>query len=121
MLLVDDHAFVRDSVTAFMQASPAIEVVGACADGAEAVRAFRELRPDVVLMDLSMPVMDGVEATRQVLAIDPDACVVLFTSAPLTRGIDAALAAGALACIQKDADPKDIVESVLAAARGSAT
>jgi DNA-binding NarL/FixJ family response regulator len=119
VLVVDDHDFVRESVTALLRLNPEIDVVGACADGAAAVRTFEALRPDVVLMDLSMPVMGGVEATRQLLSIDPDACVVVLTSARLTRDLDAAMAAGAIACIHKDADPKDIVEGVLAAARGS--
>jgi DNA-binding NarL/FixJ family response regulator len=116
VLVVDDHGLVREAVTDLLNAHPAIEVVGQCSDGLQAVQAYPLLRPDLVLMDLSMPVLDGVAATRRLRAIDERACVVLFTSAHLSRTIEEAMAAGAVACVHKDADSKDLVEAVLSAA-----
>ncbi len=116
VLVVDDHELVRDTASAVLRANPRIEVVGACPSAADALQVFRSLRPDVVLMDLSMPGMGGAVATRELRAIDPSACVVVFTSARLSRDLDEAMAAGAVACVSKDADQTVLVGTVIAAA-----
>jgi DNA-binding NarL/FixJ family response regulator len=118
VLLVDDHALVRGALAGLLDAEPDLTVVGAAANGAEAVTLVTADPPDVVLMDLSMPVLDGVEATRQILARAPDVQVlVLTTFSDRTRVADA-LAAGAIGYLLKDAEPADVVAGVRAAARG---
>jgi DNA-binding NarL/FixJ family response regulator len=116
VLVVDDHDLVRDTVSAVLRAHAGIDVVGACASGLQAVELFRILRPDVVVMDLSMPGMGGVEATRQLRLLDANASVVVLTSARFSRDIDAALDAGALTYVTKDAHYSEIVRAVVAAA-----
>lgn len=118
LLVVDDHDLVRDMVVAALRRHAGMEVVGACADGQQAVHAFRTLRPDVVVMDLSMPVMSGADATRELLAVDPSARVVVLTSSHVGRDIGHALAAGALAWVHKDAGQDALVRAVTAAATG---
>jgi DNA-binding NarL/FixJ family response regulator len=112
VLVVDDHAFVRDSVIAALEGTTDLAVVGSCADGQQAIEELARVRPDVILMDLSMPVLDGVEATRRIVAQDPGARIVIFTSAAGDRRITEALAAGAVECIYKDADIPAMVDTV---------
>ena len=121
VVLVDDHALVRRGLEQLLGADPDIEVVGTAADGVEAVRIVAETSPDVVLMDLQMPELDGVEATRKIVgeaeADDPPQVVVL-TSFSDTERIVAALDAGAVGYLLKDTEPEDLLEGVRAAARG---
>jgi DNA-binding NarL/FixJ family response regulator len=116
VLVVDDHELVRDTVSAVLRAHPRIDAVDICSSAYEALHLFRAERPDVVLMDLSMPGMGGAQATRELRAIDPTACVVVFTSARLSRDLDEAMSAGAVACVSKDADQAELVRTVIAAA-----
>ena len=116
VLVVDDHELIRDVVSATLRASGHIDVVGACGDGRLAIQEFEALLPDVVLMDLSMPTMGGVDATRELRRIDPEARVVILTSARVSRELDDAFAVGALACVFKDDDPADLISAVLSAA-----
>ncbi|MBA2444354.1 MAG: response regulator transcription factor [Nocardioidaceae bacterium] len=118
VVLVDDHAMVRHGLHQLLAAEPGIEVVGAAADGAQAVTVVLETRPDVVLMDLQMPVMDGVTATREILARVMDVQVVVLTSFSDRERIVAAIDAGAVGYLLKDAEPEDLLEGVRAAARG---
>jgi len=118
VLVVDDHAVVREGLELLLGRFDGIECVGTAADGAEAVEAARALRPDVVLMDLSMPGMDGVEATRQVTAETPaPAVVVLTTFADRSHVIDA-VDAGAVGYLLKDSGPDQLESGIRAAARG---
>jgi len=120
VLLVDDHALVRAGLAALLGSAERIEVVGAAADGREGVDLAVQLQPDVVLMDLSMPVMDGLAATRLIRQALPSSQVVVLTSfADHHRGVQA-LAAGAVAYLLKDCDPTDIIAAVRAAAGGRA-
>jgi DNA-binding NarL/FixJ family response regulator len=118
VLLADDHDVVRRGLTALLEGAGDISVVGAAADGAEAVTLSLEHTPDVVLMDLSMPGVDGVEATRRVVAERPDARVVILTSFSDRERILDALDAGAVGYLLKDAEPDELLRGVRAAARG---
>jgi DNA-binding NarL/FixJ family response regulator len=118
IVLVDDHAVVRTGLAQLLDGSEGIEVVGAAATGAEAVVVVRDTRPDVVLMDLQMPEMDGVAATRRLLAETPGTQVLVLTSYSDAERIVAALDAGAVGYLLKDADPEEIISGVRAVSRG---
>ena len=118
VVIADDHAVVREGLAMLMGNRPDIDVVGQAADGAEAVAVARDNAPDVVLMDLSMPVLDGVAATRQLYEELPGiAVVVLTTFADSDRVLDS-LEAGAVGYLMKDSPPGDIIAGVVAAANG---
>lgn len=118
VLVVDDHAVVRDGLELLLERFGSVTCVGAAADGAEAVALAAELRPDVVLMDLSMPVMDGIEATRHIVEAAPDIAVVVLTTFADDRHVMAAIDAGAVGYLLKDSSPDQLLAGVEAAARG---
>ncbi|MGN6444100.1 response regulator [Amnibacterium sp.] len=122
VLVVDDQAMVRAGFAALLDAQPDIEVVGQAADGAEGVRLAAETRPDVVLMDVRMPVLDGIEATRTILADRgaPPPKIVVLTTFDVDDYVLEALRAGASGFLLKDALPDDLVEAVRIVARGDA-
>lgn len=116
VLIVDDHPVVRAGLRALLTEDPELSVIGECGDGASAVRRCRELAPDVVLMDLKMPGVDGVTATAAVAALG---CrVVVLTTFDTDRDILRAIEAGATCYLLKDAPGADLVGAVHAAARG---
>ena len=118
VLIVDDHVIVRTGLEALLATAEGIEIVGSAADGQEAVALVAELRPDVVLMDLSMPVMDGVEATRRITEAVPGTRIVVLTSfGDQTRILDA-LHAGADGYLLKHTEPEAIIQGIRAAAEG---
>ena len=118
VLLVDDHAMVRSGIAAMLGVTDDIEVVGQAADGADAVTAVPETSPDVILMDLSMPGVDGVEATRQILGDHPDVRIVVLTSFSDRARVSDAMAAGAVGYQLKDCEPAELLATVRAAAAG---
>ncbi len=120
VLLVDDHALVRQGVRAFLETEPDIVVVAEAASGEEAVRLAAEHAPDVALMDLVMPGLDGVEATRQLTRASPRTRVIMLTSYHEDEHIVPALRAGALSYLLKDVGPEDLVAAVRNAAAGEA-
>ena len=121
LLLAEDHPVVRAGLERLLGNEADIELVGAATDGAEAVELADELRPDVVLMDLSMPVMDGIEATRRIHgAHDGAVSVVVLTSFADREQVIEALDAGASGYLLKDAEPEELVRGIRAAARGEA-
>lgn len=120
VLLVDDHPVVRRGLTDLLSGVEDITVVDAVEDGAEAAAAVLEHRPDVVLMDLSMPRMHGTEATREVLAVAPQTRVVVLTSFAEADQVTAALASGAVGYLLKDCEPDVLVRGIREAALGGA-
>ena len=118
ILLVDDHQILRVSLARLLDAEADMEVVATAGDGAEAVSLVAATSPDVVLMDLSMPGMDGVEATRAIVESGSPARVVVLTSFSDRGRIRDALDAGAIGYLLKDAEPDDLLRGVRAAARG---
>ena len=118
VLLVDDHRLVRAGLQSLLDATGDIRVAGTAADGQEALEVAAEVQPDVVLMDLSMPRMGGVEATRRLLADRPGLQVVVLTSFSDQEQVLDAVDAGAVGYLLKDADPTDLVDGVRAAAAG---
>ena len=121
VLLVDDHEVVRQGLRAFLEAQTEFAVVGEAESGAAAIKLAQEHIPDVVLMDLVMPGMDGVEATRQVKGTSPRTQVVVLTSYHEDEHIFPALQAGAISYILKDTKMDDLAEAVRRAAQGEAT
>jgi len=118
VLLADDHGLVRDGLTRLLGSVPDIDVVATAADGEEAVRLAGEHQPDVILMDLRMPEMDGSEATRRLLEADPTTQVVILTSFSERDEILSALDAGAIGYLLKDAEPDELIRGIRAAAQG---
>lgn len=120
VLLIDDHAVVRQGVRAFLATQPDLKVVGEAASGEEGVTQAAQLIPDVVLMDLVMPGMDGVEATRQLKRVSPRSQVVVLTSYHEDEHIFPALKAGALSYILKDINPNELADAIRKAASAEA-
>ena len=118
VLLAEDHRLVRAGLERLLATADDIEVVGGAADGREAVALAAETGPDVVLMDLSMPNLDGIEATRAILGENERVQIVILTSLSDRARILAALDAGAVGYLLKDSEPEELIGAVRAAARG---
>lgn len=120
VLLADDHGVIRDGLGRLISALEDVELVALAADGAEAVEKCARAHPDVVLMDLDMPVLDGIAATKQIVAEHPDTAVLVLTSFSDRPRIMGALEAGACGYLLKDVDADEVAEGIRAAARGEA-
>jgi DNA-binding NarL/FixJ family response regulator len=118
VLLADDQALFREALATLLGVRPEVTVVGEAADGAEALHRCAELQPDVVLMDLHMPVLDGIGATRRLRVEQPEVRVLALTTFDDDEDVFAALRAGAVGYLLKDVTSERLVEGVLAAARG---
>ena len=118
VLLVDDQALFRDGLRALLSVHPDIQVVGEAANGEEAVSLARRLAPHVLLMDLRMPVLNGVEATRRIREADPACHVIALTTFDDDEQVFDALRAGAVGYLLKGASPEKLTEAIRAAARG---
>ncbi len=120
VLLCDDHRFFRDGVRTLLMTIPDIEIVGEANNGEECVLRAAERKPNVILMDVQMPGLNGVEATRRILRDNPDVGVVMLTMFEDTDLMLSAMRAGARGYILKDADEEELIRSVRAVARGEA-
>jgi DNA-binding NarL/FixJ family response regulator len=118
VLIAEDHPVVRTGLEQLLGGTEDMEVAGVAEDGEEAVALTRESRPDVVLMDLVMPGLDGVEATRRIVTAQPDARVVILTSFADRKRILAALDGGAVGYLLKDAEPDELLRGIRSAALG---
>ncbi len=118
LFITDDHALVRQGIRAFLELQPDLTVLGEASSGEEAVRLAAELVPDVILMDLVMPGIGGVEATRQVKQVSPHSQIIVLTSYHEDEYIFPALRAGALSYVLKDVGPDELADTIRKAARG---
>ncbi len=121
VLLVDDHAVVRSGLSAFLSIYDELELAGEARDGAEAVRLCKQVHPDVVLMDLVMPEMDGATATRQIRQACPHTQVIVLTSFREDELVQGALQAGAIGYLLKNVAADELARAIRAAAAGRAT
>jgi DNA-binding NarL/FixJ family response regulator len=113
VLIVDDHKLFTEALSAILETEERIEVVGRARDGAEALKLYAELRPDVVLMDISMPVMDGIEATRRIRDARDDACVLMLTGSNSSDDVSRARSAGAAGYVTKDRIAAELIDAIL--------
>jgi NarL family two-component system response regulator LiaR len=120
-LIVDDHAIVRKGIRALFRNLPEIEVVGEAENGWEAIAAVERLQPDVILMDLLMPEMDGIEATGRVMAQHPDVRILVLTSFAGEDKVFPAIKAGALGYHLKDSSPEELVQAIHQVHRGESS
>jgi DNA-binding NarL/FixJ family response regulator len=120
VVIADDQALMRGGFRMIIDAEPDLEVVGEAIDGADAVRAFERLLPDVVVMDVRMPTMDGIEATRRITTLEPTAKVLILTTFDLDEYVFQALRAGASGFLLKDRPPEELVEAIRIVASGDA-
>ena len=120
VLIADDQALVRMGLRKVFETEPDMTVAGEASDGEEAVAAVRRLQPDVILMDIRMPALDGIEATRRITAARPDAKVVILTTFGLDTYVYESLRAGASGSMLKDAPPEEITAAVRVVAAGDA-
>ncbi|MFD4535414.1 response regulator [Kitasatospora sp. NPDC058397] len=120
ILIADDEALLRMAFSTVLEAQPDMAPVGEAADGAQAIRLARELRPDVVLMDVRMPGIDGIEATRQVIRISPQSRVLILTTFDLDEYAFAGLGAGASGFLLKNTRPEELLTAIRSVAAGDA-
>jgi DNA-binding NarL/FixJ family response regulator len=121
VLLVDDHLFWRRGVREIVDSEPDMEVVAEAEDGAMAVRKATALKPDVVLMDVNMPVMSGVAAAGELIAASPDSRIVMLTVSDTDENLFNSLKAGAIGFLTKDASPDDLIRAIRSTAAGEST
>lgn len=120
VLVVDDHPVFTEGLTGTLRAEADLEVVGSCPDGAQAVEVAAEAQPDVVVMDLAMPRLSGIEATRRIVAASPHIGVLVLTMVEEDDSVFTAVRAGARGYLLKGSSPEDIVRAVRSVARGEA-
>jgi DNA-binding NarL/FixJ family response regulator len=117
-MIADDQAMVRHGFRVILESEPEIQVVAEAADGDQAVAAWRRFAPDVVLMDVRMPAMDGLQATREILGSDTSTRVIILTTFDLDEYVFESLRAGASGFLLKNASPEQLIQAVLVVARG---
>jgi len=118
LLIVDDHKVVREGIKAFILPGEDLELAGEAGDGSQAIELAAKLNPDVILMDLIMPGVDGIAATREIIQHQPDARILILTSFTDDEKVIAAIRAGALGYLLKDSSPQDLLEAVQTIQRG---
>jgi DNA-binding NarL/FixJ family response regulator len=120
VLIVEDQLLLRAGFRKLLDGEPDLRVVGDAADGQEAIRQVEQLNPNVVLMDIRMPVLDGIEATRRITAASPDTAVLVLTTYDLDEYVFAALEAGASGFLLKDCLPNELISAIRIVSRGDA-
>jgi len=120
VLLVDDHTLLRDGICALLEKDPAIEVIGECENGRLGVELARQLQPDIVLMDIAMPLLNGLEATAQILQSNSKTKVIILSMYDYESYIRQALAAGATGYILKDASSQELLDAIHCVQQGEA-
>jgi DNA-binding NarL/FixJ family response regulator len=118
VLIVDDHPVVRHGLRMVLSMQPDIQLVGEAADGAEGIQKARELQPDIIIMDLKMPITDGATAIREIARLYPQIRILILTAFDTGDTTNAALRAGAHGCLLKDTTPQQLVRAVRAVVRG---
>lgn len=118
VLIVDDHAILRMGLASLLSSKSEIEVVGDASDGPSGIRKALKLKPDVVIMDLMMPGMDGIEATKELLAKTPESKILILTTFGTSNGINNALEAGAMGAVMKNCDFSELADAIRAVASG---
>ena len=118
VMVVDDHEFVRSMMCELVDGTDDMQVVGEAPDGVQALPVVQETKPDVVLMDLSMPTMNGIDAPREVTASMPDVRVIVLTTSTNGQDVHDAAAAGAIGFLSKGAEPDDVLDAIRAAVTG---
>ena len=118
VLLVDDHAFVRAQIAEILSSAPDIQVVGECVDGADVLAVAAGALPDVVMMDVRMPIKSGIEATRDLLGAAPQVRVLMLTGSPTPGVVQDCAQAGAVGLLLKGGDPDRLIEAVRTVAAG---
>ena len=121
VLIVDDHAIVRDGIGSLLSTIADIEVAGEAADGVQAVSLFKHLHPDIVLMDLVMPEMDGIQAIQEIITHDPEVRILVLTSFATDEMVFPALKAGACGYLLKDSDSTQLIRSIRETQRGESS
>jgi NarL family two-component system response regulator LiaR len=121
VFITDDHAIVRKGIRALLTTEPTLEVVGEAANGADALPKIAALRPDVILMDLEMPELDGVETIRRLTASEPGARILVLTSFATEEKVFPAIKAGALGYLLKDSSPNELVSAIRNVYRGQSS
>ena len=112
ILIVDDHKLVREGLKAFIASLPGYEILGEARDGVEAIEQAARLAPDVILLDLLMPRMDGIAATREIMQANPSARILIITSFAEEEKVIAAIKAGARGCLLKDSSPQELQNAI---------
>jgi NarL family two-component system response regulator LiaR len=112
VLIVDDHTVVRDGLQALITAEPGMQVVGSAADGVDAVRMARELKPDVILLDLVMPRMDGVQTILEIKKDNPEARILVLTSFAENHQVFSAIKSGAMGYLMKDTSSEELIQAI---------
>ena len=113
VLIADDHRLFAETLEALLATEDRVDVVGWAKDGKDAVRLTRKLRPDVILMDISMPIMDGFEATRRIRTRQKDACVLMLTGSNARADVDLARKAGAAGYVTKDRIAAELIDAIV--------
>jgi DNA-binding NarL/FixJ family response regulator len=112
ILIADDHRLFAEALEAILATDKRIQVVGTARDGREAVDLYAELKPHITLMDIAMPMMDGLEATRKIRELDPDACVLMLTGSNARADVDRARRAGAAGYVTKDRIAAELIDAI---------
>jgi two-component system NarL family response regulator len=113
VLIADDHRLFAEALEAILQMDDRIEVVAYARDGREAVELWEQHKPDVTLMDISMPVMDGLDAVREIRALDPQACILMLTGSNARDDVDRAREAGVAGYVTKDRIAAELIDAIL--------